>query len=395
MKILLISTRFPLPPRRGQQVRSLEWLEALKGHELRLLCPEAPDAEPAELIARIGPGLRIRCWSDSMLRRLRAAPAALLRRHPLQEAIFETGMARAMLGSMLEEEGLDLVIIQMVRCAWAMEICRRRAPQLPVFFDAIDAMGLHFGRRAGGRGLMARLSGLEGRRCREREMRLASEADAVTAVSRRDLNFLEIPPEKGKVIPVAGRVRPIPDEKQAPPLLLLSGNLGYRPTVEGALFFARRVWPVLKQKHPALRWVLAGSRPPRAIRRLAGIEGVEVVADPEDLAPHFARALVAIAPMASGSGVPMKILEAWAAGLPVVAHPWAADGLEEGGNGALLKAGSTREWVDSVGRMIEDTELRNRLRERGREIWRRFYHPDAVAASIREAVTAIASAKVR
>ena len=91
----------------------------------------------------------------------------------------------------------------------------------------------------------------------------------------------------------------------------------------------------------------------------------------------------------------MKILEAWAAGLPVVAHPWAADGLEEGGNGALLKAGSTREWVDSVGRMIEDTELRNRLRERGREIWRRFYHPDAVAASIREAVTAIASAKVR
>jgi len=393
MKILLVSTRFPLPPRRGQQVRSLEWLEALKEHELRLLCPEAPDADPAELIARIGPGLRIRCWSDSPLRRFLAAIPAFLRGHPLQEAIFETGMAKAMLGSMLEEGGLDLVIIQMVRCAWAMGICRRRAPHLPSFFDAIDAMGLHYGRRAESGGLSARISALEGKRCLERERQLAANADLVSAVSRRDLDFLGIPPEKGRVIPVSGRVRPIPDEKKESPALLLSGNLGYRPTVEGALFFARRVWPRVKAKYPASTWVLAGARPPTAIRRLGAIEGVEVVADPEDLAPFFARANLAVAPMASGSGVPMKILEAWAAGLPVVAHPWAAGGLEGGGSGALLKAEGAVDWVDCVSRVVEDTELRDSLRERGREIWRSFYHPDAVAASIREAVSALASTK--
>ena len=386
MKILLLSTRFPLPPRRGQQVRSLEWLEALKEHELRLLCPEAPDADPTELIARIGPGLRIRCWADSPLRRLLAAPRGMFRGQPLQESIFSTGMARAILRTMLGEEGLDLLIIQMVRCAWAMEICRKTAPDLPVLFDVIDAMGLHFGRRADQGGPTARLSRIEGNRCLRREKLLVDRADRVIAVARRDLDFLGVSPEKGRVIPVAGRVPGSPDQERDRMRLLLSGNLGYQPTVEGALWFARAVWPRLKKEFPGLSWVLAGARPPRAIRKLAALDGVEVHADPPSLAPFLAGAGIAIAPMASGSGVSMKILEAWAAGLPVVAHPWTLGGVEGDGRQAALQAETPGEWTEAIRRLLGDEELRSRLVEGGREIRQRVYHPDAVAAAIRESV---------
>jgi len=69
---------------------------------------------------------------------------------------------------------------------------------------------------------------------------------------------------------------------------------------------------------PEARWVLAGARPPRAVRRLAALPGVEVHPDVPDLDPYLAAATVAVAPMPTGSGVPMKVLEAWAAGIPVV-----------------------------------------------------------------------------
>lgn len=382
MKILLISTRFPLPPTRGQQVRSLEWLEALKEQELRLLCPEAPEADPTELIARIGPGLRIRCWADSLLRRFAATPRGLFRGWPLQESIFSTAMARAILRTMLCEEDPDLLIIQMVRCSWALETCREVAPEIPIIFDAIDAMGLHYSRRAERGAFGSIFSRIEARRCILREQGLASGADAVTAVSGRDLDFLQAPPEKSRVIPVAGRPTLLGDQPRDRKKLLLSGNLGYRPTIEGALYFARTIWPRLKEKFPDLTWDLAGARPPGSIRRLAKIEGIEVHANPESLAPFLARAGIAIAPMASGSGVPMKVLEAWAAGIPVIAHPWTLAGVE-GKNKAALEAQTPEEWIEAIGCLLEDETERKRLVEEARSIWLKIYHPDAVAEAIR------------
>lgn len=387
MKILLLGTRFPLPARRGQQVRSLEWLEALKNHELRLLCPESPEADPTELIARIGPGLRIRCWADSPLRRALAAPRGLLRGWPLQEAIFSTGMARAVLHTMLGEEGLDLLIIQMVRCSWALDICRECAPDLPVLFDAIDSMGLHYSRQGRGGGLGSVFSQIEAQRCQARERELTAQADFVTAVARRDLDYLQASPEKSRVIPVSGRSQTTPPDRSViPPRILLSGNLGYRPTVEGALWFARCVWPYVKREFPALQWDLAGARPPKQIQRLEKLDGIQVHPNPESLDPFLKKAGIAIAPMASGSGVPMKVLEAWAAGIPVVAHPWTLGGVEGEASEAALEAETPEQWIQAIHLLMEDDEQRKRLVDKGQLLWKALYHPKAVADGILESV---------
>lgn len=387
MRILLLSSRFPLPARRGQQVRSIEWLEALREHDLRLLSPESPERiAPAELIGRIGPKLRIRCWADSLLRRLAVAPGGLLRGRPLQEAIFATPMARAMLRSALSEGDLDLLIIQMVRCAWAMEVCKEEAPDLPVLFDAIDGMSLHYSRWAEGAGWKSLPVRVEAKRCARREADLVKEASMVTAVARRDLDFLGVDDAKGRVIPVAGREMRGARRQASDPCLLLSGNLGYRPTVEGALYFSQKVWPRLKTEFSGLRWVLAGARPPRAIRRLSAEEGIEVFADPPGLEPFFAGADIALAPMSSGSGVAMKILEAWSAGVPVVADPWSLGGVEAPGRDAALQAGAPGEWVEAIRLLLGDPERCAHLVAKGREIWRRFYHPQVVAEVIRSCV---------
>ena len=218
-----------------------------------------------------------------------------------------------------------------------------------------------------------------------RERRLASAAAVTTAVSSVDLEFLQAG-GVGRVVPVSGREPDLTSRNVSAPTVLLSGNLGYRPTVAAARWFAAEVWPRVKERVPEARWVLAGARPPRAVRRLAALPGVEVHPDVPDLDPYLAAATVAVAPMPTGSGVPMKVLEAWAAGIPVVASAAAAEGLERAPEVGLELPGSSSEWVAALVRLLTDPTARSLLGARGRAVWERHYSPVRVRQAIRSAV---------
>jgi len=177
------------------------------------------------------------------------------------------------------------------------------------------------------------------------------------------------------------------------PVVLLSGNLGYRPTVRGAQWFAREVWPRLRTAVPEARWVLAGARPTAVVRRLARLPGVEVRADVPDLRSYLTASRVAIAPMSSGSGVPMKVLEAMAAGVPAVVHPWAAEGLVREAGEAVAVASEADDWVAALQSLLRDPGAAHALGRRGHELWRRYYHPDSIAEQIREIVAEAAGTR--
>jgi glycosyltransferase involved in cell wall biosynthesis len=248
-------------------------------------------------------------------------------------------------------------------------------------------MGLHFERAAQLARPWLRPPLLEeAGRCRRRERELAGRAALSIAVSARDLD--ELGARDGRVVPVSGRIVAAEAGAREEPTVLLSGNLGYRPTVRAALWFAAEVWPRVASSVPQARWVLAGARPAAAVRRLGLLPGVQVHADVDDLGPYLGSATVAIAPMAGGSGVPMKVLEAWAAGLPVVAHPWTAAGLPADARDALAVADGADEWRRAVIRLLTDPVAAAGLGERGRELWRRSYHPERVEAALRAALAA-------
>jgi glycosyltransferase involved in cell wall biosynthesis len=381
MRVLLVASRCPLPAWRGNQVRTVEWLEALADHDLVLLCP-AP-AKPAPLVA----DLETRFYRVSIVARGLGMARAALKGRPFQEGLYSTADADRALSSVLREWRPDVVVVQMVRCAWAADLIRSEAPSTPIVFDAIDSMGLHFSRAAQSSiPPLSTLYAAESRRCQRLETRVAGDARISVAVSKRDLESLSVAAERGRVIPVAGREVRSAEGPALEPSVVLTGNLGYRPTVRGAMWFAAKVWPGVRAAVPDARWVVAGARPVADIRRLALQPGVEIHADVPDLEPYLTAARVAIAPMSSGSGVPMKVLEALAAGVPTVAHPWAADGLVRDGRDAVAVASDAQGWVDAVARLLTDDQAAAALARRGREVWRRFYHPDVIAQQIRDVV---------
>ena len=110
--------------------------------------------------------------------------------------------------------------------------------------------------------------------------------------------------------------------------LAITGNLGYFPTARGVAWFLDEVWPEVARKYPRARLLVAGARPPRSLVRRVRAVGGRLVADPDDLPALLAAADLALAPLLAGSGTPIKLLEALAAGIPAVATPAAAEGLD-------------------------------------------------------------------
>lgn len=172
----------------------------------------------------------------------------------------------------------------------------------------------------------------------------------------------------------------------AHPRLLLVGNLSYLPNVDAALWLCQEILPVLRRRDGATEVRLAGSRPAETVRRLATLPGVTVYADPVDLAPHYAWASAAIVPLRAGGGTRIKILEAFAAGVPVLATPVGAEGIDAADGRELLLGDGPEELAAACLRLHGDPELRRRLVEAAGALVRERYSHAVVGRRVREVV---------
>jgi glycosyltransferase involved in cell wall biosynthesis len=84
------------------------------------------------------------------------------------------------------------------------------------------------------------------------------------------------------------------------------------------VWFCREVLPFVREAVPAVQVTIAGRQPSEDVARLSEIQGVRIVADPDDVLPILAGARVAVVPLRVGSGTRLKALEALACGRPVV-----------------------------------------------------------------------------
>ncbi|RAX17569.1 glycosyltransferase [Pseudarthrobacter sp. AG30] len=114
---------------------------------------------------------------------------------------------------------------------------------------------------------------------------------------------------------------PRPDRKA--PVVCFAGSLNYAPNVDSATVLATRIAPLVWREVPEARFVIAGRQPTAAVQALAGPH-IEILANVPSLPDVFNGADVAVFPDEHGVGIRNSVLEALAAGLPVVASPVAA-----------------------------------------------------------------------
>jgi polysaccharide biosynthesis protein PslH len=139
--------------------------------------------------------------------------------------------------------------------------------------------------------------------------------------------------------------------------IVFHGVMNFAPNAVAADFLARQVLPLLRQRHRDVRLAIVGRAPTERVRALAGIAGVTITGEVEDVRPWLTSGRVYVCPMLSGTGIKNKLLEAMASGMPCVATPLALGGISAVPGRDILVARRASEIATQVERLLEDGAL--------------------------------------
>lgn len=157
--------------------------------------------------------------------------------------------------------------------------------------------------------------------------------------------------------------------------IVFVGLMNYHPNVEAAVAFTREVWPRLRSRLPGCSLTLVGATPDPAVLALREVAGVEVTGTVPDVRPYYREALAAIVPLRTGGGTRLKILEAMAAGVPVVSTAFGAEGLDvaPGKNILVVDPTDPDAWVRELAGLAESASWRQQLTVAARQLVREQY----------------------
>jgi glycosyltransferase involved in cell wall biosynthesis len=175
--------------------------------------------------------------------------------------------------------------------------------------------------------------------------------------------------------------------REQPGTVLFTGTFAHLPNRDAARWLAAEIMPAVRARHPGARLRVVGSAPPPEILGLAG-DGIEVIADAPSMEPHLEAAAVVVAPVRSGGGMRMKVLEAMARRKAVVTTDLGAEGfagLEP--KLPLVLANDTAGIAAGIAGLLERDGERRELGRQAREFAQRHHSPAAWAARL-EAVYA-------
>lgn len=383
VRILLVATKSPDPPCDGGRLALRETLRALAeaGHELVVVAPrnagdDSPNAAQPASYRLQAIATRPRSVAVSLLHAVSGSRSLSVARHRQVE--------------------LDDAVAQLV-ATWRPDVVH--AEQLQAFANCASA-------RARGIATVLRMQNVESdlrlqesrlrsqpllrveaRRLRADERRAMVNCARTIAISQDDADQLVRIAPTGAVETVAP---PFPARLSAAPALdgdpalVLAGSAGWWPNADGERWLLRHVWPRLC------------ARLPRAVLHIFGgdgsgaTDGVRRHGAPLDSQSAFPEGAIALVPLRVSSGVRLRILEAWARGLPVVATPAAARGLHVASGRELMIAATATDFAEAVALLHFDGAVRARVVENGRAYLRLHHDPVRQAACL--AVTYAAAA---
>jgi glycosyltransferase involved in cell wall biosynthesis len=175
---------------------------------------------------------------------------------------------------------------------------------------------------------------------------------------------------------------PLDPAREQPGTVLFSGTFAHLPNRDAARWLAEEIMPAIRAREPRALLRLVGHSPPREVLELAG-PGVEVIADAPSMEPHLEAAAVVLAPVRSGGGMRMKVLEAMARRKAVVTTPLGAEGFTSfAAEPPLEIAEDAEDIAAATAALLADETRRGELASHAREFAERHHSPRAWAARL-------------
>lgn len=403
MKILFVSHAVPDPNGRGIERRAAQHLHTLRQiGEITLVIPDALAATSEQRcdalskldLARIvrRPDLTrdatTRARHAKATNRLTRAWAALRRRPEIDQAVPSRYRAEC---RQLVEGDFDLIFaFRLASAIWLESILPAKAqigtPRI-VDFDDIESIAMARSHALLKASIFWRLMLWRWTEfARHMEQHLCRWWTKVLVCSEHDVTVLKQRNQaEAAAIPNAVAFdSPRPEPASGPFRLLFVGTFSYGPNVAGILWFADEIWPALRETlGHEIEFYAVGFDPPPEVLALGGRPGITIVGPVESLPPHYAAAHAVIAPIFSGGGTRIKIIEAMAFGKPIVTTQMGCEGLQVEHGAQLLIADDAPAFQSAVMKLARDASYRSSLGHAGWDYGQRHFSPEIADARLK------------
>lgn len=377
MRILFLSRWFPYPPHNGSKLRVYHLLRGLvTAHEVTLVSFfEQGDIFSDSLEIKTLREVHLVPWKPFNPSSIRSRLGYLNPKPRSMIDSFSPQMSQT-IQKILHAEDYDLVIASQIGTA----AYSREFRGLPALFEELE-IGLLYEHSEDSisaiQGLRNKLTWLKHQSYLKHLIR---DFCACTVVSNHEKHILK------HAIPNYHNIHIIPncihlDDYQeiphqlAPSSLIFTGSFRYRPNYEAMVWFVGDVLPHIQQSLPDMRLIITGDH---AGLPLPKAKNVILTGFVNDVRPLVAGSLVSLAPLLSGGGTRLKILEAMALGTPVVATTKGAQGLDVEDGENILIADTAGRFAEAVQSVVTNPGIRQRMVTNAHQLVREKYNWDVV-----------------
>ncbi len=375
LSVLCVLPCVPIPAETGGTQRTLALVKALdQAFSVTVLALLTEGCNPAAFREELSGRLRVVDPTSGLLWKLAAEPRSLVLGTPLRYARYVSPPVRVALADLLRQQKFDIVHFDHPHMGQLLPMVRRAQPEARVVLDEHNveahllqsyAALLKWPQALLLRRQAARVMALERRLVRQVDATLACSDENAADLRRLGARLVAVIPNG---VTMGPRARgPWKDRNR----LVFIGSLDWPPNVDAAMRLATRIWPRVRDGIPGSHLAVVGRRPPPRLRECAS-ERVLVTGRVDSVAPYLRSARATAVPLRAGSGTRIKIIEAWAAGVPVIANRLAAEGLAYSNGQNVLIADTDEDFADAIARVWHDADLAARLASRGEQTAARY-----------------------
>lgn len=395
MRILWVGHNLAYPPKGGVLQRNYNLLrEAAKSYEIHVLAFDQPATRPDGVTPDdCVRGLQEFCasahwlplpWRTGKKSRYLGAVRGLFSRDPFAFHWLHSKQMSTGLKKLLEDFTFDVVHFDTLGLAQYISFVKGSAVVLN--HHNIESYMMERRARLESNIIRSYYWNREARRLRKAEMQWCPKFNKNIVVSKDDEDLLSgsVPGIETTIVPNGVDTsfftpRPDPEGRT----LLFCGGLGWYPNRQAIQHFFDRIWPKLVRRIPDVEIFVVGRTPPTWLRRLTASDPrIHAPGFVEDVRPYFRRATAYVCPIRDGGGTRLKILDALAMGLPVIATPFACSGLTLEDNKEVLLAEKADDFVSRIEEVLSNTSLRKRLATAGRKAVENKYSWTTIGASL-------------
>ena len=373
MKLLVVLSRFPYPLEKGDKLRAYYQLKYLsQNHDIFLVVLNDKKLSECDIntVKSFCKELYVMnlCWWTKLC----SIILFFFKGLPLQCGYFYHKKTHKKIRQLIKNINPDHIYGQLVRVT---EYIKRE--QYPKTIDYQDVLSKGMERRVQvAPWYLKPFFKMEYRRLAQYEAAIFPYFDHHTIITGVDRDLIPHPDSRNIEVVANGvdfeKFKNRDTEKEFD--LVFTGNMGYIPNVDAAVFLANVIFPELKKKFPSLTLVICGANPAIKVKALAR-KDITVTGWVHDMSQYYAKSRIFVAPMQLGTGLQNKLLEAMASGIPCVTSALAGKPLENIRQAKeIMICNTLTGYIDAISVLLTNQALYLEIAQNGQHFVKENYN---------------------